>query len=109
MHYKPFLKLFLQNSCTVSLFHTPKLRGMKKKLIPDKFNEVIGLQHCKLFVFDDSVIVSGANLSTDYFTNRQDRYILIENCEGTLHKGRRDNGERNSLGYQISMSLHTGC
>ena len=48
-------------------------------MIPDKYNELIGLQHCKLFVFDDSVIISGANLSTDYFTNRQDRYILIGN------------------------------
>ena len=57
------------------------MRGLKKKLIPAKFNETIGLQHCKLYVFDDSVIVSGANLSTDYFTNRQDRYVLIEDCE----------------------------
>ena len=70
---------FFQNTCTVSLFHTPKLRGIYKKMIPDKYNELIGLQHCKLFVFDDSVIISGANLSTDYFTNRQDRYILIGN------------------------------
>ena len=68
---------FFQNTCTVSLFHTPKLRGIYKKTIPDKYNELIGLQHCKLFVFDDSVIISGANLSSDYFTNRQDRYILI--------------------------------
>lgn len=27
------------------------------------------------------MIISGANLSNDYFTNRQDRYILVENCE----------------------------
>lgn len=40
-----------------------------------------GLQHCKIYIFDDSVIISGANLSNDYFTNRQDRYILVENCE----------------------------
>ena len=50
-------------------------------MIPAKFNETIGLQHCKLYVFDNSVLISGANLSTDYFTNRQDRYILIEDCE----------------------------
>ena len=28
-------------------------------------------------MFDDSLIISGANLSGDYFTNRQDRYLLI--------------------------------
>ena len=50
-------------------------------MIPDKYNETIGLQHCKLYVFDNSVMISGANLSTDYFTNRQDRYIVIEDCE----------------------------
>ena len=32
---------------------------------------IIGLQHCKIYIFDDSVIISGANLSHDYFTNRQ--------------------------------------
>ena len=32
----------------------------------------------KIYIFDSSVIISGANLSNDYFTNRQDRYILIE-------------------------------
>ena len=30
----------------------------------------VGLQHCKLYVFDNSVLISGANLSQDYFTNR---------------------------------------
>ncbi|KAL9898574.1 CDP-diacylglycerol--glycerol-3-phosphate 3-phosphatidyltransferase, mitochondrial-like [Glossina fuscipes fuscipes] len=32
----------------------------------------------KTYLFDDAVLISGANLSNDYFTNRQDRYILIE-------------------------------
>jgi len=35
----------------------------------------------KLYVFDDSVIISGANLSDDYFTNRQDRYVVISDCK----------------------------
>ncbi|XP_064089434.1 CDP-diacylglycerol--glycerol-3-phosphate 3-phosphatidyltransferase, mitochondrial-like isoform X2 [Macrobrachium nipponense] len=64
----------------VSLYHTPNLRGFLKWLIPQRWNEVIGLQHMKLYVFDDSLIMSGANLSNDYFTNRQDRYVAIENC-----------------------------
>lgn len=63
---------------SVSLYHTPALRGLIKKLMPPRWNEVFGLQHMKIYLFDQTVIISGANLSNDYFTNRQDRYILIE-------------------------------
>ncbi|KAI8044136.1 CDP-diacylglycerol--glycerol-3-phosphate 3-phosphatidyltransferase, mitochondrial [Drosophila gunungcola] len=62
----------------LSLYHTPDLRGMTKRLAPPRWNELLGLQHMKVYLFDDAVIISGANLSNDYFTNRQDRYILIE-------------------------------
>lgn len=31
----------------------------------------------KLYIFDDLLVISGANLSYDYFTNRQDRYYVI--------------------------------
>ncbi|XP_075148150.1 phosphatidylglycerophosphate synthase 1 [Haematobia irritans] len=61
-----------------SLYHTPNLRGMTKRLVPARWNELLGLQHMKVYLFDDAVLISGANLSNDYFTNRQDRYILIE-------------------------------
>ena len=65
--------LYFQHYCRVSLYHTPLLRGALKALVPQRYNETLGLQHTKIFVFDDSVILSGANLSSDYFTNRQDR------------------------------------
>ncbi|XP_065349381.1 CDP-diacylglycerol--glycerol-3-phosphate 3-phosphatidyltransferase, mitochondrial isoform X2 [Cloeon dipterum] len=64
----------------VALYHTPELRGLVRMLLPQRWNEVVGLQHMKIYLFDDSVIVSGANLSDDYFTNRQDRYVLIDDC-----------------------------
>ncbi|GAA5964590.1 hypothetical protein JCM21900_002651 [Sporobolomyces salmonicolor] len=57
------------------LFHTPSLAGWQKKWVPKRFNEGWGLQHMKCYGFDDDVIMSGANLSRDYFTDRQDRYI----------------------------------
>uniref|UniRef100_A0A0B7A5S7 CDP-diacylglycerol--glycerol-3-phosphate 3-phosphatidyltransferase n=1 Tax=Arion vulgaris TaxID=1028688 RepID=A0A0B7A5S7_9EUPU len=75
---RPLLAEF--TSVRVSLFHTPDLRGFLKKIIPDRFNETIGLTHVKVYLFDDSFIISGANLSNDYFTNRQDRYLLFNNC-----------------------------
>ncbi|KAI6237060.1 CDP-diacylglycerol--glycerol-3-phosphate 3-phosphatidyltransferase [Aphelenchoides besseyi] len=64
----------------VYLFHTPDLRGLLKRLLPERMNEIVGLQHMKFFIFDNSIIISGANLSDTYFTNRQDRYVVIENC-----------------------------
>eukprot|EP00092_Neocalanus_flemingeri_P027299 GFUD01029609.1.p1 GENE.GFUD01029609.1~~GFUD01029609.1.p1 ORF type:complete len:463 (+),score=141.61 GFUD01029609.1:102-1490(+) len=68
--------------CRISLYHTPYLRGLWKKCLPSKWNETVGLQHCKVYVFDDSLIISGANLSRDYFSARQDRYVVIEDCPG---------------------------
>jgi CDP-diacylglycerol--glycerol-3-phosphate 3-phosphatidyltransferase len=65
------------DNCNLSLYHTPKLRGLLKRFTPARWNELVGLQHMKIYVFDSKVIISGANLSNDYFTNRQDRYIEI--------------------------------
>ena len=43
-------------------------------------SEVIGVCHMKAYIFDDNVLISGANLSTTYFTKRQDRYYLFKNA-----------------------------
>lgn len=66
------------DNCNLSLYHTPLLRGMTKRFAPARWNELFGLQHTKIYLFDDTVVISGANLSNDYFTNRQDRYIEIQ-------------------------------
>ncbi|EDV27697.1 CDP-diacylglycerol--glycerol-3-phosphate 3-phosphatidyltransferase, mitochondrial [Trichoplax sp. H2] len=66
------------SSVNVALFHTPHLRGPLKAIVPERFNETIGLSHLKVYLFDNDVIISGANLSDSYFVNRQDRYIVIE-------------------------------
>ena len=65
----------------VYFYHTPFLRGATKQLLPDRFNEIVGLNHLKVFVFDDHFLISGANLSTEYFEQRQDRYVLFKNCK----------------------------
>ena len=62
----------------VRMYHTPNLTGVRKALLPKRINEGWGLQHIKLYGFDDEVILSGANLSNDYFTNRQDRYHVFK-------------------------------
>lgn len=77
----------------VSMFQTPKLRGLRRMIIPKRVNETLGLQHMKFYGFDDDkLIISGANLSNDYFTNRQDRYHILKDCPGLVQyfKGLHD-------------------
>ncbi|KAM3160037.1 CDP-diacylglycerol--glycerol-3-phosphate 3-phosphatidyltransferase [Lachancea thermotolerans] len=62
----------------IRLYRTPDLTPFKEAVIPRRFNEGIGLQHMKIYGVDDEVILSGANLSNDYFSNRQDRYYLFK-------------------------------
>ncbi|KAL8926762.1 MAG: hypothetical protein Q9208_002836 [Pyrenodesmia sp. 3 TL-2023] len=61
----------------IRMYHTPNLTGLRKRFIPKRINEGWGLQHIKLYGIDDEIILSGANLSSDYFTNRQDRYHVF--------------------------------
>lgn len=37
--------------------------------------EIIGVHHQKMAIFDDKIIVGGANMSQSYFLNRKDRYM----------------------------------
>ena len=65
------------------MFHTPNLTGIRKAILPKRINEGWGLQHMKLYGVDDEIIMSGANLSNDYFTNRQDRYHILKSKDIT--------------------------
>lgn len=76
----PLVQSYSQQ-CSIHFYHTPALRGLLKKILPERWNEIVGLQHMKIYIFDDSLLISGANLSHDYFTNRQDRYLIIEDCK----------------------------
>lgn len=72
----------------VRMYHTPNLTGLRKSLLPKRINEGWGLQHIKLYGVDDEVILSGANLSNDYFTNRQDRYHVFKSKRVADYFGR---------------------
>jgi hypothetical protein len=43
----------------VSLFRSPKLRGIMAKLVPPRFNEGWGTWHAKIYGVDDEVMISG--------------------------------------------------
>lgn len=79
----PLVEEFGADRVEIRMYHTPNLTGLRKKYIPKRINEGWGLQHMKLYGFDDEILLSGANLSTDYFTNRQDRYHLFSSKEIT--------------------------
>ncbi|TGZ83172.1 hypothetical protein EX30DRAFT_339383 [Ascodesmis nigricans] len=81
----PLIAEFGPERVEIRMYHTPNLKGLKKKVVPKRINEGWGLQHMKLYGFDDEIIMSGANLSTDYFTNRQDRYHLFFSRQLTNH------------------------
>jgi CDP-diacylglycerol--glycerol-3-phosphate 3-phosphatidyltransferase len=54
----PLLNEF-PDRCHVSLFRSPKLKGVLSKLVPPRFNEGFGTWHAKIYGADDSVIISG--------------------------------------------------
>lgn len=81
---KDLLTAVASNQTTVSFFLSPWFSKWFNKtfLLPrDKQNEIISLQHMKVFVLDDDVLISGANLSHQYFTDRVDRYIVFKNSK----------------------------
>ena len=54
----PLLKQFPRN-VELSLYHTPDLRGLLRRFVPEKLNETIGVTHLKVFLTDDTFILSG--------------------------------------------------
>jgi CDP-diacylglycerol--glycerol-3-phosphate 3-phosphatidyltransferase len=39
------------------------------------------VHHIKIYIFDDDVLITGANLSESYFTDRQDRWFYLSNVK----------------------------
>lgn len=62
----------------IRAFRAPDLPSWLEALVGKRFVEGWGLQHMKIYGGDDSVMISGANLSNDYFTNRRDRYLFMD-------------------------------
>ena len=63
--------------CHLHLYRCPQYRPYHDLILGRRWKEIIGVQHTKLYAFDDVVIITGANLSHSYFTNRCDRYYKI--------------------------------
>jgi hypothetical protein len=66
---------------SVALLQMPQLRGWKQH-IPRPFEEAVAVMHLKVYAFDDTLLLTGANLSGDYFGRRQDRYVELRGAAG---------------------------
>lgn len=53
------------------------LPDMLQRILPNPYNEVAGVFHIKAYIIDDELILSGANLSEEYFSDRVDRYLHV--------------------------------
>eukprot|EP00729_Bicosta_minor_P021354 gene21354-29358_t len=64
------------DNVSVALYQSPRLHNpLLAMLLKPPMNEVVELTHMKIYLADDRLILSGANLSEDYFDQRQDRYV----------------------------------
>ncbi|KAK4114777.1 hypothetical protein N656DRAFT_705016 [Canariomyces notabilis] len=99
----PLISEFGADRVEIRMYHTPNLTGLRKKYVPKRINEGWGLQHMKLYGVDDEIILSGANLSSDYFTNRQDRYHLFSSQDITEYFANLQNAV-SSLSFLVRPS-----
>jgi CDP-diacylglycerol---glycerol-3-phosphate 3-phosphatidyltransferase len=53
------------------------LPAWQQLLLSNPYNEVAGVFHLKCYIIDDDIILSGANLSEEYFCDRIDRYLWL--------------------------------
>lgn len=54
----------------VGFYHNPDTGMLKGKFSNSPLREIFGVHHMKAHVFDNNVMITGANLSEDYFTDR---------------------------------------
>jgi CDP-diacylglycerol---glycerol-3-phosphate 3-phosphatidyltransferase len=59
------------------LHRMPQLDGLARLLLPSPLDEVLGVFHCKGLASDDTALLTGANLSGEYFSCRQARSVTV--------------------------------
>lgn len=63
------------------MFQHPDVGMLQGAYVSKAYREIFGVHHIKAAVFDNHVVLTGANLNQTYFTNRTDRFWVIKNCE----------------------------
>ena len=79
-----------QNSLPVNsagVYLLTVLPAWQQLVLTNPYNEVAGVFHLKCYIVDDDIILTGANLSEEYFCDRTDRYLWItSDGDGRRHE-----------------------
>ncbi|KAA0164234.1 hypothetical protein FNF31_02470 [Cafeteria roenbergensis] len=80
-----------RSACLALLEHPAAGRWPRNRMGSGRLRESAGTQHIKAYAADGWACVAGANLSTDYFTGRQDRYLVTDSppLAGVYHAAAR--------------------
>ncbi|KAF4669699.1 CDP-diacylglycerol--glycerol-3-phosphate 3-phosphatidyltransferase [Perkinsus olseni] len=70
----------VRNPAELKFFCSPMYKGSGRVFLRERQNEVLGVQHMKAIVADDTVLLTGANFGGSYFRDRQDRCLVLQNC-----------------------------
>lgn len=71
-----------QHSVQINLLNTNYNLLLSRLIpLPKRWLEVISTYHAKMLVFDNDVVLTGANLSNIYFEQRKDRYMFIRDSK----------------------------
>ncbi|KAL4456970.1 hypothetical protein ABPG74_014608 [Tetrahymena malaccensis] len=68
------------NNVKLAFYYNPSTNKILSLDSESGLREIFGVHHMKFYVFDDDIVLTGANLSEDYFVERQDRYFYIKNA-----------------------------
>ncbi|KAK2197698.1 bifunctional Phospholipase D-Transphosphatidylase/CDP-alcohol phosphatidyltransferase class-II family/Phospholipase D-like domain [Babesia duncani] len=74
--FAPMIKHF--DNVKISLFFNPLFGRIMTHFVKSPLSEVFGTMHLKIYISDSTCIITGANLSNEYFVSRYDRYVVIE-------------------------------
>jgi CDP-diacylglycerol--glycerol-3-phosphate 3-phosphatidyltransferase len=55
---EPLIEKF-NSRFSLFLYHTPRLRGILKRILSERANEIMGVMHMKINVIDNAIIISG--------------------------------------------------
>jgi CDP-diacylglycerol--glycerol-3-phosphate 3-phosphatidyltransferase len=74
------------SSSSLHLFRVlPPTTIAGKSWLPNPLDEIAGVFHIKIYIVDDQLLLSGANLSREYFRDRMDRYLhLVDGANGLV-------------------------
>lgn len=64
-----------------SFFNHSKIWDILSFLGSTGFCEVFGTLHTKIVLFDNSILLTGANFEQKYFTTRKDRYVVLNDVK----------------------------